>query len=71
MTQTTTQTPITFPQAELTLREQIRVRAEHPESADDEAKDDDERQGSSTGLALGVAGGVAENAVNKIFRRKK
>jgi fatty-acyl-CoA synthase len=28
-----TQTPIAFPQAELTLREQIRVRAEHPESA--------------------------------------
>ncbi len=28
-----TQTPITFPQAELTLREQIRVRAEHPESS--------------------------------------
>lgn len=27
-------TPIAFPQAELTLREQIRVRAEHPESAD-------------------------------------
>ncbi len=27
-------TPIQFPQAELTLREQIRVRAEHPESAD-------------------------------------
>jgi fatty-acyl-CoA synthase len=27
-----TQTPIAFPQAELTLREQIRVRAEHPES---------------------------------------
>ena len=29
-----TNTPISFPQAELTLREQIRVRAEHPESAD-------------------------------------
>jgi fatty-acyl-CoA synthase len=27
-------TPIAFPQAELTLREQIRVRAEHPDSAD-------------------------------------
>lgn len=29
-----TQTPISFPQAELTLRDQIRVRAEHPETAD-------------------------------------
>ena len=29
-----THTPISFPQAELTLREQIRVRAEHAESAD-------------------------------------
>ena len=28
-----TQTPIAFPQAELTFREQIRVRAEHPESS--------------------------------------
>ncbi|MBM4335817.1 MAG: AMP-binding protein [Deltaproteobacteria bacterium] len=28
------QTPISFPPAELTLREQIRVRAEHPETAD-------------------------------------
>jgi fatty-acyl-CoA synthase len=28
------QTPISFPQADLTLREQIRVRAEQPESAD-------------------------------------
>ena len=40
------QTPISFPPAELTLREQIRVRAEHPETADKVFLMHDERRWS-------------------------
>ena len=56
----------------------IREAAEEAQATDDGAVDgesaegehsDDER--STTGLAIGVAGGAAQNAVNKILRRKK
>ncbi|MGV1009936.1 MAG: YihY/virulence factor BrkB family protein [Dermatophilaceae bacterium] len=57
----------------------IREAAEEAQAAEADAADGEpgsedvasDDQGSNAGLALGVAGGAAQNAVNKILRRKK
>ncbi len=51
--------------------EEAKAEAERPEksAAADEASGEEGRSGA--GLALGVAGGAAQNAVNKVLRRRK
>ncbi|MGB8381380.1 MAG: YihY/virulence factor BrkB family protein, partial [Dermatophilaceae bacterium] len=49
--------------------EEAQAAEADPADGEPGAEDDDQR--SNAGLALGVAGGAAQNAVNKILRRKK